>query len=128
MMLMYLIFCIQNEITIQESHHNEKLLHSIDLGYIYKKWALKNEKTCIPTCHSYGYNSKTMIKCSGCHNAYHYDCLEQETGITLEHLKKHDNKLMCNIGQPCLYLRNQKFIKKWLKKYGTKQDCNKVSN
>ena len=36
MMLMFLIFGKQNSITISESEHNEKLLHTIDLGYIYK--------------------------------------------------------------------------------------------
>ena len=128
MMLMYLIFCVQNDIEIQESVHNEKLLRAIDLGYIYKKWALQNEKSCIATCDSYGYNKDTMIKCSGCQHAYHYDCLEKETGITKQDLEKQDNKLICNIGQPCLYLRNQLFIKTWLKKYGNKQDCNEVKN
>ena len=128
MMLIYLIYCLQNDIMISESKHNEKLLHSIDLGYIYKKWALKNEKSCIASCESYGYYKDTMIKCRGCHNSYHYKCLEKETGITKKDLEKQDNKLMCNIGQPCMYLRNQKFITSWLSKYGNKKDCNTENN
>ena len=127
MMIMYLIHCAQNKLPIVESNHNEKLLHSIDFGVVYKKWALKNEKTCIPTCKTYGYNKRTMIKCSGCQNSYHYKCLEKETGITKEDLKKQNNKLICNIGQPCLYLRNQNFIKDWLKKYA-KKDVQKTTN
>ena len=101
--------------------HNEKLLHAIDFGILYKKRALKYEKTCIATCKSYGYNKFNMIKCAGCQNSYHYKCLEKETGITLDHLKRNDMKLMCNIEQPCLYPRNQQFIKTWLKKFGTKK-------
>ena len=43
MILMFLIYCIQNDIKISESSHNEKLLHSpgIDLGYVHKKWEMK---------------------------------------------------------------------------------------
>ena len=119
-MVMHLIYCVHNEVSIVETKHNEKLLHAIDFGVVYKKWALKNEKTCIPTCKTYGYHKNTMIKCSGCQNAYHYKCLEKETGITSEDLKRQNNTLMCNIGQPCLYLRNQKFITQWLQKYGQK--------
>ena len=117
MTIMYAIYCVQNGIEINENKLNDRLLSAIDFGIIYKKWALKNEKMCIPTCKTYGYNSKTMIKCSGCQNAYHYDCLELETGITKQDIHKQNGKLICNIGQPCLYLRNQKFIETWLKKY-----------
>ena len=56
----------------------------------------------------------------GCQNSYHNKCLEKETGITVEHVKRNNMKLMCNIGQPLFYLRNQHFIKTWLKKFGTK--------
>ena len=61
MIVMYLVFCIQNDIKIQESKHNEKPLNAIDLGYIYKKWAGKNEKTCIPTCVSHGCDKQTTV-------------------------------------------------------------------
>ena len=63
------------------------------------------KKTCIPTCNTYGYNKSTMIKCKGCHNAYHYECLKKETGMTKKDLEKQDKELICNIGQSCLYLR-----------------------
>ena len=51
-----------------------------------------------------------------------------ETGITKQDLEKQDNKLICNIGQPCLYLRNQQFRDTWFKKYGNTQDCNDVNH
>ena len=63
-----------------------------------------------------------------CQNAHHYDCLEKETGITKQDLEKQENKLICNIGQPCLYLRNQQFRDTWFKKYGNTQDCNDVNH
>ena len=116
--ILYLMYCIQNDIAMKESNQNEKPLRSINLDYVYKKWALKNKKTCIPTCQSHGYNKETMIKCKGCHNACHYKCLEKETRITKQYLKSNNNELMCNVGQSCLHLRNQTFIKKRLQKKG----------
>ena len=109
-------FCCQNEIKMRESLQNEKLLHAIDFVIIYKKWALQHEKTCIATCDSYGFNKVTMIKCVGCQNSYHYTCLHKLTGITMEYLKKHDMQLMCNIGQPCLYLNKSTIYKNMVKK------------
>ena len=41
------------------------------------------------------YDRKTMIKCSGCMNAYHYECLKKETGIDKKYLEEHDGILMC---------------------------------
>ena len=79
-----------------------------------------NEKTCIATCQSYGYDKETMIKCSGCQNSYHWKWLQKETWITKEQIQSQNNKRKCNIGQPCLYLRNENFIKNWLKKYQKK--------
>ena len=62
-----------------------------------------------------------MIKCSGCQNSYHSKCLQKETGITKEDLAR-QNIFICNIGQPCLHLRNQKFIAQWLKKHEKKDE------
>lgn len=117
MMIMYLFYCCQNDISINNSKHYERILQSVDLGIVYKKWAMKHEKTCIPTCKTFGYDKVNMIKCSGCQTSYHYKCLFEETGITKEMIKAQNNKLLCNIGQPCLYLRNQQFVKNWLKNY-----------
>ena len=52
----------------------------------------------------------------GNHNPYQYECLKTQTGIRKQYSKKQDDQLMCNIGQPCSYLRNQTFITKWLQK------------
>ena len=76
----------------------------------------------------YGYNKQPMIKCSGCHNAYHYECWKKRVWITKKALEKQDNELTCNIWQLHLYLRNQHFIKTWLKKHGNEQDCTAVNN
>ena len=73
---------------IQESDHTTKLLVSISLGYIYRKWDLKNEKNCMPTCNTYGYDRDTRIKCDGCHHAYHYLCLKKETEMTKKRFTK----------------------------------------
>ena len=55
--------------------------------------------------------------CTSCQNGYHYECLKQETWITKKDIEKTGGKLMCNIGQPCFYLRKQDFVTKWLKQY-----------
>ena len=39
-----MIFCFQNDIEVKQSLHNEKLLHLIDFGLVYKQWTSKNEK------------------------------------------------------------------------------------
>merc|ERR1711991_375424 len=111
MRIMYLFYCVQNGKQIIETEQRERMLHAIDFGMVYKQWALQHEKTCVPTCQTYGHDKKTMIKCSGCQNSYHWKCLQKETRITKEQIEKQNNKLICNIGQPCLYLRNQQFIK-----------------
>lgn len=36
MIVMFLLYCIQNDIKIQESDNDEKLLQAIDLGIVYK--------------------------------------------------------------------------------------------
>ena len=113
---------------IKNSTHCENILYSVDLGLVYKKWALANEKTCIPSCKGYGFDKRTMIQCSGCKTSYHYDCLYKETGITRKQIEQQNNKLICNIGQPCLYLRNQHFIKKWFKQYDKNSKCLHMRN
>ena len=68
-------------------------------------------KKCVATCQTYGYDKKTMIKCGGYHNSYHYKCLQKRTCIAKKDLERQQNELMCNIGQPCLYLRIQNLSK-----------------
>ena len=65
-----------------------------------------------------------------CYNTFskYIECLEKEIGITKQDLEKQDNKLICNIEQPCLYLRKQQFRDTWFKKYGNTHDCNDVKN
>ena len=87
-------------------YHKNIQICIINLGYSYKQWALKHEKTCISKCLSYGYNEHTMIKCSGFCNAYHYECLKKWLEITKKPSEKQDDELICNIWQLCLYLRN----------------------
>lgn len=43
-------------------------------------------------------------------------------------MEKQDNKLIYNIGQPCLYLRNPQFIKTWIQKCANEKNFKHVNN
>ena len=52
-------------------------------------------------------------KCTNYQNGYHWKYFKKETGIT---------KNLCNIQQPCLFLRKTQFVQHWMKKYGKFMD------
>ena len=78
--------------------------------WIKKKYKKKNKKTHMLIFLSCFFNDFFFF-------AYHYECLKKETEIEKKCLKEHDGILMCNLGQPCLWLKNQQFIDDWFKKY-----------
>ena len=46
--------------------------------------------------------------------------LKKKTGTTKKQFQQQNNQLICNMKQPCSYLRNEKFITDWVRKYKAK--------
>ena len=50
----------------------------------------------------------------------------KKSHIDKNNLQEHDGTFMCNLGQVYLWLRNQKFIEEWFKKYGESDQMQEV--
>ena len=54
-----------------------------------------------------------MIRCSGCTNSYHIECLAEELGLNRSELERtcHKTDFMCNVDGICLFKRNTTYVK-----------------
>ena len=113
MMFWKCTYLYQNGKKIKDIKLHEDILEGVVSTSLYNKWSLLWEIYCLSECSCVGVE-KGMIKCTGCKNYYHVDCISKYQNKPKKYYEKLPKNWICDVKQKCAYLRNNKFISQYL--------------
>ena len=114
MMFWKMIYYQQDNIEVTSIKCHQDIVENVIQGGLYKRWAREYEDYCTDKCNNTGIEAG-MIKCKGCKNWYHPECLAEEKGGIKEDYDKENigKKWCCNIDKLCYLRRNNEWVEEY---------------